>query len=609
MYSVSQAYMESMAKNHRPDSHVELTLLNIDTMVQNYTYASGFVESPYSVAAGVTDTKQNDRRQIASFERDFMRADGTHIIPNGNDPDFQYYMSDAISSGTASSEGVYPITAGGVDIVFLENVAWQARPKITLITDGVVQHVVLTVIANNSTQVFSRDVEGNTITFDDLPNYTYYTRVYIRVTALNKPQRRIRIYKVYFGDVEVYTSNDVYGLDYVDINDTLMLELPQKTLRTEINNVHNLTTVTEYNNPRYIRRQTQLQGRIGYEVGGNIEWVPLGRWYLEDYEVSEKRIILYWISALEVINMGTHYFDKLSPCTVAQKIDNVMHINERIQSANGYVNTLPHQYNMSIDTSKANTNLQYTVTSAVPLVTPSSALQLCANFTGNRIHIERSDWFDFGLQDWNINANPVMTLYKFECYGDDVFENEGKPNTIVVGVTQRSPDITWMDLPTGMILDAFTAQYVFNKPITTIYFRPMLPFFVSVSQYSYCAFVRDTATISNPQYTMQAQINELVNFSQESRYGNFGEAVNLSNPLIDTAARGASYTSRMQRYLKNPIFLTRNHRGYIPLDAGDIITVDVDGKNVRALVVENRFSFVGGATSGTTKMRLLYDLT
>lgn len=218
----------------------------------------------------------------AALERDYMRADGSYTLA-----DVSYYISPAMSGTTADSSGLYPIDSCGVTLV-------QQRGTLSPVSLVLEADPAVREGAGGTRELFLRPYLNRRCIPLHQPAGDSMADISLTVLAMNGPQRRAHLYQVYMGTLETYGRMDILSAGYVDINDGVCLELPQKTLSVTVDNLGGrYDPETEYTTPTFRRFHTQALVRMYVDQ----EVCSIGRWFLDTYTVDETSVAFHFVGA------------------------------------------------------------------------------------------------------------------------------------------------------------------------------------------------------------------------------------------------------------------------------------------------------------------------
>ena len=614
MYPVTQAYRDSMSGQIRGAVTAEGELLNVDAYVQGgMTVTSTSALSGCSVAE-ISDPTADKLQEVATFEQDYLRTDGSQVFMDSYTPD--YYISSSLSAATPNAGGVYPITAA-VSAEIDADWSFGAQP-VTIVFDEAVAHVSVTLsYMDGSTEtsfIASHPVENGIVVIPQLTNVTRYTGLTVTITSLNKPNRRARIKKIYAGTRRLLTGNEIISLKYSDENDGVGLELPSKTVALSIDNVgHQYTMETEYENPSFHPLHTQLIFRVGYDVygtGGAWEWVPFPKMYLSSYQVNDETVDFTFTDPIGRLNGDdcTHYWSKPGTGLAMERIGEVMMVNQEIydDARHTQVQTAPQRLAVSIDTSGAR-SMSMPIKNSIPPVSAAQALQLCGNLMGNILRSRRS--IGQTLEIISPPTQPTVHISADEMFSFPAWEAGDRPVGFDVTVQDTVDKGTTADISRDAGYTVYgNLSYDTDKPIKLVYIEnertgggSHAPSF-AYRAYEYRGYDSQgfwTDIIGMDVYDIVTE-NIACAYSGQS-----GIIQKLSNPLAAKSIAEA-YAEMMYDELQHNMSADLSHRGFPELDAGDVITFETENRpSVTGRVIKNEFEIKAGSMSGSTKVRRL----
>lgn len=611
MYEVSERYKTAQAAQIRGSCYAELDLCRLDGKAQA-RLLPGFLGACVAgcVPARVTDMTAFPR-PVASFEPDWLRVDGSQTFAEDPAAPPPYYISEALSADTAQNGG-YPITGQSLDAQLPGgfprglSLTWQfdgAFPAAASWSfDGVRDG------SRSSASGFSKLVVA-------LPEDRTVTTVSVQITALNRPTYRLRVARLYAGTVDNCTGRDLLSLKISDINDGIGLELPERKLTVSLRNTAGLTTESEYLSPTYRAADTQAILRVGMDVDGSTEWVPMGRFFLSEYQVDENSIDLTFWDALGLLSQYTHHWagpvDGGLPLTLADHIDQVLYpVGYDLTSDNIPLPSPGRDYALKL----RNTGRGMAAKPTAPCarVSCADALRLYASVSGNLVRGCRAD-YDLSMQSYGRSSNRVITRY--ELYTRPVWRSDEAIRSI--DIEQRSPEfpevqVNLLESGTYTVGQAYTVYC--DQEIGNLYCRTdsdwvllstkadIIGGTLYAKQFTPTAtFTGDIGVYYRPYSTPK------VTYTPSGVAQ--GEAKTLSNPVIGWTAGGSralEYGELIYQELRRPMITELSHRGFPELDAGDIVQLQIEpGQTAQVRVLENTVEIKAGAMSGKTRVRLM----
>ena len=615
MYPVTQAYRDGMAGQIRGAVTAEGELLNVDAYVQGGMTVTSANALPGCSVAEISDPTADKLQEVATFEQDYLRTDGSQVFMDGYAPD--YYISSSLSAATPNADGDYPITAG-ISVAISADWSFGAQP-VTIVFDEAAAHVSVELsYMEDSTEagiIISYPVEDGTVVIPPPPAAGSYTQLTVTVTSLRKPNRRARIKKIYAGTRRLLTGNEIVSLKYSDENDGVGLELPSKTVALSIDNVgHQYTMETEYESPSFHKGHTQFIFRVGcdvYGTGGAWEWVPFPKMYLSSYQVNDETVDFTFTDAIGRLNGDdcTHYWSKPGAGIAMERIGEVMAVSQKIHddARHADAQTAPQRLAISIDTSGAR-SMNMPVKNPCPPVSAAQALQLCGNLMGNILRSRRS--IGQTLEMISPPTQSSVHIGADEMFSFPAWEAGNRPAGFDVTVQDTVDKGTTANISLADDFSAFgNISYDTDKPIKSVhitdsrygesYHDPLFAYRTYAYRGSYSSSFIWTEVID-------IEVYDIVTENIACAYnGQSGTIQKLSNPLAAKSIAEA-YAGMMYDELKHNMSADLSHRGFPELDAGDIITFETeDRSSVTGRVIKNEFEIKAGSMSGSTKVRRL----
>ncbi len=387
-------------------------------------------------------------------------------------------------------------------------------------------------------------------------------------------------------------------------------------MTVSLRNSKGLTTTSEYLSPTYRAADTQAVLRIGMDVNGSTEWVPMGRFFLSEYQVDEDSIDLTFWDALGLLSQYTHHWagsniGAFGPVTLADHIDQVLRpVGYNIQSNNIPLPSPSREYGLKLHNTGRNMTVQLTAPCA--RVSCADALRLYASVSGNLVRGCRRD-YDLSIQSYAPTNDRRITLY--ELYSRPAWRTD--PAIRSIDIEQRFsefPEVQINLLESGTYTAGETYIVYGDQEIDGLYCK-------TVGDWTLLANKADIvwgtlyAVQFTPTVTFTGQIGaeyrpygaSKVTFTPPSV--SQGEVKTLSNPLIGWTEEGVKaleYGALLYEELSHPLKADLFHRGFPELDAGDIIRLQMDEKETaKVRVLENTVEIKAGAMSGETRVRLM----
>lgn len=607
MYPVTEGYIEAVSKQIRDPVEIEAELYNVDDYVQN----SLEVSTNYAgdlLGDGITDISSEKKKDIVSFEQDWLKADGSQIFVEDYSP--PYYIGTLALSDTQPDEnGEYPLSYRS-QLTITHMAGWVNGVKPVTITFGEnVRRVQYWVDSDPAVIVLLDDSKAVSVAAE-----LETTEIIVEILTLSKPNQFGRIMGIYAGGFSRLYGNDVISVDYSDINDGVAAELPEKSMELSINNIdRRYKTETDYQTPYFHPFHTQMTFRLRFPSKENTmeEWIPFPVMYLSSYTITDTAVDFVFQDVIWLLNQYNHYWESTQGARFNVRVQEVMKLKQQegiLYDENGQIMTEPEKRGISIDLTNAKNQLTF-CRDTPQLFTASGMLQVLANITWNLLRSRRTGQAMEMLQITEPNEREIKLD---DLFGYPQLTKSDKINAVTLNYVDNRPasgsyeDIKLYD---SLAIPSYGIAYPIVNTDPNMRFPTAENTAVKrVAAYRYvCYFQADYS----PGETMTAimvpkhveptwESQETYQFSDEE-----GQALVLENPLW-YGTKPVEYSQYYYNELSHNLLCTLSHRGFPELDAGDIITVETETRpSVKARILENHFSVSGGAMSGSTKVRLL----
>lgn len=600
MYAVSDEYKAMMNETYGPEVKAEMDIIRIDGYVQSRAGLTDLSGKSYLTMLSMS---AEPVQGIATLEKDYMIVGREYTLV-----DTPYYMSPVLSAASPSGDGYYAIASCGIKISYtnVNSRNYYDTTTVTLVTDGAVAKVR----AQKGTYSHDYVADGTKVVLDGLPAGTEVLT--ITVLAIKGPYRRAHIHRAYMGDIIRYSNRDIVSLDMIDINDGLCLELPQKTVTVEVDNLSGrYDAETEYTSPTFQRFYTR--GLIRLSLGRYT--IPLGSYYLDSYTVDAVSVKFKFVDPLAVLNEYTHWWSSTTTKNADGRIQEVVCPNLQLLDIVTDQYVLVPAEKFGICASLDHANHLHKVSTPPPPVSGAQVIQLVCNLTDNYIvqcrmpnYIHNAADIYIALSSFaNVNDSRRLSSNDFFSVQWGVPDKIGLYTADVTTVSTEMHEETLAD----RVLVHVTYDdpvYAYNQPISDLNIvDPDGYGIIRTAAFAYAAYYRRKEE-SGYVGPATAQLKKLIKTTHSVSYGD-GTEKKLSNPLLcnDEYVTADDYIGRMRKDLQYGLCCTLSHRGYPELDAGDILPVQYKngGAYVKSRVLENRITVRNGSMSGTTKVRRL----
>lgn len=275
MIQASQAWIAAHEKTVLPETFVEISYGVVDEEAQRLISVSAGDEEMFSNASNVAETSVSPK-YYATLEHNIWALDGTRNI---YDPAFGRqnigYVAESGRNGSVqlSFPRVMDALIPGITITWSSE--YNEYPK------------SFTVTARNGSQIVaSKTVTDNTdvtsIVDIELIGYNY---IFIETHEWCLPNRRHRVDGISMGIGVTFTKNDLISFTHECEGDLCSGIIPKNSIKFSLDNS---TGIWNPDNPqgsvKYLAERQKLKVRYGMDIGGEIEWIEAGTFYLSEWD-------------------------------------------------------------------------------------------------------------------------------------------------------------------------------------------------------------------------------------------------------------------------------------------------------------------------------------
>lgn len=447
---------------------------------------------------------------------------------------------------------------------------------------------------NGGTVVAETEVEDNTsvITPVLLP-IVNYDRIDVAVLEWCQPYHRARITEVFAGMQKSYRKSDTVSYNNSIKTYPLGDKLPKYEIEFEVGNV---SGDYDPNNPsgmtKYLMERQPVNVRYGMKVGGKVETIPGGRFYLTEWKSPQNGITATFRArdTLEFMR-GIYHRGIYRPAGVS-----LYALAEGVLLDANLPLTRSGEHPWRIDES-----LKYiTTTAALPMVSRAECLQLIANAGCCMLTVDREGCIVIApasteAEDYTVSA--------FNSYAKPEIELSKQLKTAEVDVYSYFADAETEELYNGArtVSGTETVLVEYAKSAVEVSAAVTGGDLVSAVYYAHACELTIAAEGNVTIVVTGKQLNESTSLYSMNA-AEEGETEELDNPLItstETAKRAAEY---MVSVLSNRRTYSLDWRADTRLDAGDIVHVDNKYGSETARVTELKYRF-SGAFSATAEAR------
>ena len=349
MYEVSQAYKEQMKIPIRNRSYMRVILGLINLEAQNTAVMGDDTQyTSYSDPASVFN--KNDIGNIyATYEQDFFKTDGSmYFLPRDeNNQKKNGIITESLFSENVVIQFSFDLsTVRGLTIQFDEN-----YPTLFSITTSDGTEVEF----ENGASRFETDM-----VFENTTSFT------IKLKSLRKPNNRVRIFYIKFGQALEYDNewivNTTSSSALSNINESLPKASFSVTLKNEDQRFNVDNPSSEIN---FLEPGQNLSVVYGYELDdGSIEWMQLHTLYVSEWSANDSQANISAVDRLQRMDgnyyKGRYYDNGISLYDLAELVLSDAELTQEEYFLDDYLKEI-------------------TVYNPLPNVTHKEALQIIAN--------------------------------------------------------------------------------------------------------------------------------------------------------------------------------------------------------------------------------------
>ncbi|MDF2610037.1 MAG: hypothetical protein K0R92_1511 [Lachnospiraceae bacterium] len=293
MHNVSNEYSVEMKQPLRNHSYINVNIGLINQLAQS----SSFLENPDGLYFSSSDIFGTNKRSYyyATFEQNFVKANGSMLFPPRVAPINMKngYISNGIISQGPQSILINFIDLTSVNIKGLTIVFGDYYPvDFTIETD----FDVITVTSNSSKRY----------TTDNLfENATFFR---ITATAMENPNRRLRIENVTFGIGVFFNNKNIKSMNLKSYISLISIDVPQQDFDLTVDNTSRIYNIeNEESILNFFEAGQNIDVQYGYELSfGKIEWFKLASLKLKSWEADDSVAKFKAVDGLESMT-GEYY--------------------------------------------------------------------------------------------------------------------------------------------------------------------------------------------------------------------------------------------------------------------------------------------------------------
>ena len=281
MIAVSKGWVDAHKETLLPEVFVEITYTATDPGLREDAVTTGQNEAYFSDPSTLTQAIDRNTEKIATLEPSLWGLDGSFSFIHGNprDPGF---VSDVISNDDCSFSTIPVITISfptiRSEIIPGLTITWSTTYREWATSYRVTAYL-------GSTQVAQGMVVENTE-----PQSTVwlpmegYNKITIEILSWSRPKHRVRCEEVFLGVETVYHKSDLMGYEHSQVADLLSASLPKNEITFRLRNEDKRWNPDNpTGNERFLLERQEIRVRYGMDIGGNIEWIKGGTFWLSEW--------------------------------------------------------------------------------------------------------------------------------------------------------------------------------------------------------------------------------------------------------------------------------------------------------------------------------------
>ena len=284
MYEVSNSYKDSIYEQSRTvKGRVTFNISDVTALgdIQSTNVSAEFIMSDKSQ---LTDLNR-DLINYITCETDRVKLDGSFSFTDLINIKETGFASESLSdinklySTNPTMSFIFgdPHSSIGITVTFDKTTNEYAEEFRITAYDGV------------GAIIIQEDFVGNTLSQVVVEGLFYnYERLDIEIVKWSKVDRRARVAEIDFGVVRVYDNANLVKMEFIEEVDYLGKVIPTSEITFVVQNIDR-----EFNllNPegiyKFLQDKQQVLPEIGVIVNGLVEYVPLGEFFLSDWNSDE----------------------------------------------------------------------------------------------------------------------------------------------------------------------------------------------------------------------------------------------------------------------------------------------------------------------------------
>lgn len=289
MQNVSTAWKTAQAQSLVPESFIEISYKVGDPQAQADAAASDNGHLAIANTAQTVDGLDKAYVLYSSLEHNSWVLDGSRmVLPNTVTQDTGFISS--VLSGEDCLFAAHPVIT-----INFTSVHTPTIPGVTIHWSEAFDECArsFTVTAyNGASVVATKTITDNTHNLSVVEvDIASYNKIEIEIIEWCLPYRRARIEEVLVGVMQVFGKSDLMGYEHSQFVDLLSAECPKAEIVFSLKNVD---ASWNPDNPeglwQYLLKRQEIIVRYGYRIGGVIEWIKAGTFYMSEWETPSNGI-------------------------------------------------------------------------------------------------------------------------------------------------------------------------------------------------------------------------------------------------------------------------------------------------------------------------------
>lgn len=289
MQSVSEAWIQNQEQTIVSEGFIRIRYRIGDPDSQYDGVASATDAYPFSTYETIANGTNKNIIKYAYLDQDIWSLDGTCNLIDNVPTGYVGYMGENFSNENDIFSVLPTITLTwpsiNTPVIPGITVTWSSTYD-SYATDFTVDAY------NGTTLINSVSVTGNTQIMSYVSqDISGYNKIVITVQKWSKPYYRARIEEIYVGAEQIYNKNELMSVKWIQEVDLLSGALPKTQVNFALDNSANQWNPDNPSSTaKYMMQQQELYCECGFKLGDTIEWIPIGRLFLNQWDISQNGI-------------------------------------------------------------------------------------------------------------------------------------------------------------------------------------------------------------------------------------------------------------------------------------------------------------------------------